>query len=490
MKVSSRDGNALRRILCGMVTDQAVLSRIASQWPREGLFGARWANLIGGWCVDYLRDYNKPPNQLIQSIFEQWANSSKQNEKTIATVERFLTYLSTEHEQSKEVSSDYLINLAEKHFLQVRVRRELLLAEEDNDSGDPEGAYSRLSTLERIEFGGSNGLVRNSDIARRKVDWLWPGWIPLGELTVIDGDPGTGKSQLTIDLAACLSKGRSMPLSQKTTKREPANSIILSSEDDAATVIGPRLDAAGANAKRIWNAGIDSEPRQFPKHLSWLEREIIERSAKMVVLDPFYGFLSIKIDSNSDHKIRAPLSALALIAHRTGAAIILIRHLNKKSDESPLYRGGGSIAITAHCRSAIILGRDPDDPDTRVMAMNRSSLGLSPQSLAYSIVSVENDLGGSSRIRWTGPVDLAAGDIVGQKRKGGQGQGRPSKMDEYVEHIQELLADGEMPSSELQKQVMDYNQISESTYKRARQQAGVKSRKKGFQGAATSYLSR
>jgi transposase len=309
-------------------------------------------------------------------------------------------------------------------------------------------------------------------------------------LTIIDGDMGTGKSQITIDLAARISRGWQMPpLSRQPSGRDPANVLILSSEDEAATAIRPRFDVAEGDPKRILvldTTDGDKAPMMFPSDLPRLEQLVVKHKARLVVVDPFYGFLDSKVDANTDHKIRGPLRGLSDIAHRTRAAIVLTRHLNKKQDSDPLYRGGGSVAVAAHCPCAIILGRDPANRDVRIMAANRIKYAKPSASLAYSIEEKRHANGGmSSRVEWQGETELEAGDILNQVKQ----KGRPSKMSEYVEYIRELLAGGkEIPSDDLMRTLVRKFGIGESTCKTARKQAGVKSRKQGFQGEFMAYI--
>ena len=144
------------------------------------------------------------------------------------------------------------------------------------------------------------------------------------------------------------------------------------------------------------------------------------------------------------------------------------------------------MAVAAHCASALILGRDPQDHDTRVMAGNRIKYAAKPASLAFGIEAREHEVAGEvSRVRWIGDTDLEAADILHQPKQ----RGRPSKMDEYVECIREQLADGRrMPSDDLKEAVMSKFEISDKTYKTARQKAGVKTKKQGFMGTWEVYL--
>jgi hypothetical protein len=489
MKITNHEGGEERQVLIGMITDPLVLGRIAPRWQREGMFRSKWANLVGGWCVKYNERYQKAPAADIEPIFRSWAGKGERDEETVKLVDRFLASLNDDYTHNGQVTSEYLIDLAGQHFQAVALKRLAVRIKQSLGAGDVDSASQHVKEFSAIELVGRNGLVRSSDIVPCQVHWLWEGWLPLGELTVIDGDPGCGKSQLTLDVAARLSRGWLMPPYPRKpgmVPQRPGTSIILSTEDAAETVIRPRLDALNADCDRILLLGKEGELPTLPQEVPWLENKIVEHNAKLVVLDPFYGFLGAKVESNTDPKIRQALSPLAQVAHRTGCAIVLIRHLNKKSDELVLYRGGGSIAVVAQCRSALVIGRDPANPTRRVVASNKTSLCRSPVSIAFEVQSTENEFGGTSRLSWLGEVELSAQDVLARPNKGKQG--RPSQLDEIAEFIKTALADGEMPVMKLQEQVMSKFEISDKTFYTARKVAGVKSKQIGFQGTRMAFI--
>jgi putative DNA primase/helicase len=477
-----------------MIVKTEVLKAVAPKWPKGGLFASAAENLIGGWCVTHFRKYGKAPGKSVQGIFESWGETRQGDDATIQAVGKILGSLSDEYETKSEINPAELLDVAERHFQSVQLAQQEQADQQDRESGDLQKVWERRKSLRPFSLNGKgDGLVPLSAIEPQSIAWLWRGWVPQGELTIIDGDMGTGKSQITIDLAARVSRGWQMPPAPRKpfdgNGRRPANVIILSSEDEARTTIRPRFDVADGDPERILVLDTtDSEkpPMMFPSDLPRLEELIVKHSARLVVVDPFYGFLDGKVDANTDHKIRGPLRGLSDIAHRTRAAIILTRHLNKKQDTDPLYRGGGSVAVAAHCPCAIILGRDPANRDTRIMAANRIKHVKPAASLAYDIEEKRHPNGGmSSRVEWQGETELEAKDILNQTRQ----KGRPSKMGEYVEYIRELLADGkELPSDNLMKSVMRKFGIGESTCKAARKQAGVRSKKQGFQGEFVAYI--
>ena len=489
------DGNRPRQILTGMIVKTEVLEAIAAKWPKGGLFENDWANRVGGWCVQHFRRFHKAPGRAVQDYYEEWEEKSGgKNEATTKPVRALLSYLSDEYDRTDGIDVDHVLAQAERHFQIVQLTKAAQEDEQDRDAGDLEKVWERCKTFEPFSLNGKHdGLVSLSAIEPRSVSWLWRGWVPWGELTIIDGDMGCGKTQIAIDLAARISRGWQMPPAPRVPAeerpRQPRNVMILSSEDEASTSIRPRFDVAGGDPARVLvleTPDGDKPPMMFPSDLPRLEKLVIKHSAMLVVVDPFYGFLDSRVDANTDHKIRGPLRGLSDLAHRTGAAILLTRHLNKKQDTDPLYRGGGSVAVAAHCPCAIILGRDPENRDTRIMAANRIKHAKPQASLAYHIEEKEHPNGGrSSRVEWYGETELEAKDILSQTKQ----RGRPTKLPEIVAYIQVLLADGkEIPSDDLMRTVTRKFAIGEKTYKTARKQAGVRSKKQGFQGEFVSYI--
>lgn len=332
------------------------------------------------------------------------------------------------------------------------------------------------------DTGTAPEIVTISDVVPEKVSWLWPGRIPRGKLTVLDGDPGLGKSTITLDLGACISMGRPLPDSHES--REPEGVVVLSAEDGLADTIRPRLEAAGADLSKVAAIkgildGGEHRPLGIPGDVTHIETAITKVNAALVIIDPLMAFLSGTVNSHRDQDIRRALHTLSDLAERTGAAILIIRHLNKAPGASPLYRGGGSIGIIGAARSGLVVGKDPEDESRRVLAVTKSNLGAEPPSLAYTI---ENDpLFNVSRIRWHGVVNLSANQIL-PTGDGGQDTGA---LAEAKAVLKDILAQGPMPSRWVKKQAKEAG-IADRTLDRAKQVLGVRSDKSGGIGGADS----
>jgi hypothetical protein len=275
--------------------------------------------------------------------------------------------------------------------------------------GTSKGAAGNTAAAQR-----SPVYRRMSDVKPQPIRWFWRGWIPRGALTLLDGDPGFFKSTIAIGLAARATRGWAMPPAEiGDVVGEPEQVLILSAEDDVAGTVRPRLDAAGADATRVYHldairAGEEEQPPVLPFDLLVVEAMIREHGITLVVIDPFMAFLDGKIDSHRDQDVRRCLHRLKIIAERTGCAVLVIRHLNKLHGGPALYRGGGSIGIVGAARSALIVGRDPQDQDRYVLASTKCNLSARPKSLAYRAQSA----GDVACIYWEGECDLTADDIL------------------------------------------------------------------------------
>jgi len=231
-----------------------------------------------------------------------------------------------------------------------------------------------------------------ADVAPEPVRWLWPERIPLGKLTVIEGDPAVGKSTLVYDLAARYSSGGGWPDGQAAERA--GRVVLLSAEDDAADTIVPRLMAAGADLSRIclWDkAVVWEEDRQgpvpivFPDHLPYLHQQIRAFDATLVIVDVLMAYLSSCVDSHKDQSVRALLSRMSDLAASRGAAIVLVRHLNKAGSGPAIYRGGGSIGIIGAARAGYQVIADADDPDRRLFTCVKNNLAPRAATLAYRL---------------------------------------------------------------------------------------------------------
>jgi len=218
MKARRREGEEARAVLAAMATDRTVLSRVAGQWTMEGLFDAPWANLVGGWMVDYLRKYGDVPNGQLRDIYTDWSRTTKMPEETVRGVERFLLAAAREQENDGQKNSDWQLDRAAKYFAAVKVRRAIQRAEELEELGKPAEAFEELANLKRIEMGEDSvcRVVSDYDAWRQAYDQerqdsliYYPGklqgflgkWLNRDSLYAFMAPDKTGKSVFLLDLA-------------------------------------------------------------------------------------------------------------------------------------------------------------------------------------------------------------------------------------------------------------------------------------------------
>ncbi len=267
-----------------------------------------------------------------------------------------------------------------------------------------------------------------SQVETQEVHWLWEKHLPLGKITLLDGDPGMGKSMLAINLAARVSSGLPMP---DGTPGQQGGVILIAPEDGAADTLRPRLEAAGGDPSQVLLLnrveGLDTKKRavvdrpfSLSHDLELLEKAIKRTNALLVVLDPLMAVLGHTIDSSRDQDIRAVFTPLAQLAERTGCAILMIRHLNKGTSHNALYRGAGSIGIIAAARTGLLVAKDPYDEHKRILATTKNNLSQKAPHLSYQIVENES---GIPCIQWleenTHPVStlLNAGTNLSLERQ-------------------------------------------------------------------------
>ena len=260
-----------------------------------------------------------------------------------------------------------------------------------------------------------------SEIKTQHITWLWENRIPQGKITLLEGDPGMGKSLLAIDIAAHVSTGRPMP-GDSTGKI--GSVILIAPEDGAADTIKPRVAAAGGDSSRIHllntaeclndndikKLKLYQKPFSLAQNLFELEQAIIQTQAVLVVLDPLTAVLGHNIDSSRDQGIREIFTPLALLAESTNCAFLVVRHLKKGSSDNLLYRGAGSIGIIAAARTCLTIFYDPADEKKRVLAVTKSNLAEPPKNLSYQVVTNQSI---TPHIQWLGEINLDISTLIG-----------------------------------------------------------------------------
>ena len=284
-------------------------------------------------------------------------------------------------------------------------------------------------------------LIHMDQVEVEEIEWLFYPFIPYGKVTIIQGDPGEGKTTVVLQIIAKLTKGEAVlpsgsdepALEGKTMDLEPVNVIYQTAEDGLGDTIKPRLLAAGADCSRV--LVIDDQDQPLTMVDARLEEAIIQTKARLVVLDPIQGFLGAGVDMHRANEIRPLMKRISVLAEKYQCAIILIGHMNKNSNGKSSYRGLGSIDFQAAARSVLIVGRVKDEPEIRVICHVKSSLAPEGDAIAFRL---DKEKG----FHWIGKYDISADDLL-------SGDGRGQKIRSAKDFLKEILANGSMEQAKI-----------------------------------------
>jgi hypothetical protein len=325
--------------------------------------------------------------------------------------------------------------------------------------------------------GNAPMLVNLASVTPRAVRWLWPSRIPLGKLTLIAGEPGLGKSFLTMDLAARVTTGNPWP-DDPNGFNEAGSVVLLSAEDDVEDTIRPRLDAAGAVVEhitalqgiefRVDDAG-PAKRRSFnlESDLPALEQAVdASPNCRLVIIDPVSAYLGGK-DSHKNAEIRGLLAPLSDLAALRNVAVVAVTHLNKAAGSKAMHRVTGSLAFIAAARAGWLVTTDKADAKRRLLLPIKNNLAADVSGLAYSIID--------GALAWErDPVSLSADDALDDDQQ----HDRHTDRDDAADWLRELLADGPMAQRDI-ADAAKANGISSATLRRAKAVANIESRKQG-----------
>lgn len=336
---------------------------------------------------------------------------------------------------------------------------------------DKSATLHSVQTLEVTTF---------SDITAESVRWIWKNRIPT-KLTVIAGQPGTGKSQVTISLAATVSAGTIWPDGEKS---EQGSVIFISNEDDPADTVKPRLQAAGADTSRVHIIngvlGLNNTRRSWVLEDVSMLAELCENigDVKLIIIDPITAYVGKK-DGHNTSDVRGLLHPLIQLADRHKLAVIAVSHLNKSQGIDALSRVTGSGAFVAAARTALLVADHPDVIDAKVIAVMKTNLSPEKSGMAYRVVSVETKEGIlTSKVEWLpGSIDLDIEHLLAAKHNH-ESTGSSSRRGMAEKLLKEQLESGPKDGKELYK-VAESAGISESTLNRAKKKLNIESIRPG-----------
>jgi hypothetical protein len=312
--------------------------------------------------------------------------------------------------------------------------------------------------------------VRLSSVRARPVEWLWPGWLPLGKLCDLSGDPGLSKSTLLLDLAARVTTTGVMP---DGSRGITGGVCLMSAEDGLEDTIQPRLRAAGADLSRVgFFEAYNREPLLLPDHIDRIEVRLRDYDARLLLIDPLVAFLA---QARSDQEVRKCLHPVKLLAERLRCTVLWLRHLSKRGGPKAIYRGSGHVSIIGAARSGLLVGPDANDPAARVLAHAKSNLAPRQRSLTYALEDVAEF--GCCRVKWGAPSDLSADDLcdpLTRKEKEAR-ENSLSKLDAAAEFLREALRGGPRAVEDLKDEAKVLG-LAWATVRRAVKALGVLTR--------------
>ncbi|MCA3003802.1 MAG: AAA family ATPase [Planctomycetaceae bacterium] len=353
---------------------------------------------------------------------------------------------------------------------------------------DPLAGSRQPTPAELANANAPAGLVLTNlaDVTPQPIRWLWPGRIPCGKLTVIAGDPGEGKSLLTLDLAARVSTGAAWPDDPTHTPRPPGGVVLLSVEDDLADTVVPRLDAAGADRRMISAIEGQRLTEGAPVRAVTLEHldrigEAVDRTpdCQLIIADPVSAMLPG--DQNQAGDVRAITTPLAALAQRLNLAVVIVAHVAKATGQSrAMYRVAGSGALIAAARVGWTVARDPQNRDVRVMLPLKANIAKDVGGMNFTIEGPD-----VPRVRWGERIDGTADDHAAALA-GGQDDG---ELGECMTWLRDYLSMGARPSKAVQAEAQAAG-FSIATLGRARKALRVQRAKQGWgdQGGWVMFL--
>ena len=305
-------------------------------------------------------------------------------------------------------------------------------------------------------------LIHMEEVVSKEVEWLWYPYIPYGKITIIEGDPGEGKTTLVLKLAAALSRGLPLPCDDDK-EYEPIHIIYQTAEDGIEDTIKPRLEKAGADCSMI--RVIDETDKELSMTDDRLEQAIIETGARLIILDPIQAYIGATVDMHRANEIRPVLKHLGIIAEKHNCAIILIGYMNKASGSKSTYRGLGSIDIQATARSVLLVARLRDKPNIRIMAHDKSSLAPAGDAIGFEMTE-------DNGMVCIGPYDITIDELL----SGNEGRGK-KKLDIAENFIKEYFGSNKViPSNEIMMEAAKRS-IKRNTLLSAKKKLGITSDK-------------
>jgi RecA-family ATPase len=301
-------------------------------------------------------------------------------------------------------------------------------------------------------------IIRANEIEPKTIDWLWFPYIPYSKITLIQGDPGDGKSTFALTLSALLTRGHPLPFTDTTL--DPINVIYQNTEDDTADTVIPRFIQAGGDLQRLCFINEIDKALTFADERIY--KAIIQENARLLILDPLSSYIGNEVSLNQANNVRHAFNNLIRVAKDTGCAIVIVGHLNKMSGVKAIYRTLGSIDVIGAVRSALLIARtDSGNPNERIMVVQKSNLAPTGKAIIFSI---------DEKIEWVGQTDKTADEVLCNVNPENRAD---TKLQTAKTLITTLLSAGERSAQDVYDQLKAAG-ISQRTAENAKRELGIR----------------
>ncbi|WP_348262850.1 AAA family ATPase [Telmatobacter sp. DSM 110680] len=318
---------------------------------------------------------------------------------------------------------------------------------------------SNLAEYMKVPVSRQGVLTCLDDVVEQHVEWLWNPYIPLGKITMLEGDPSCGKTFLSLALCKQVTNGEKM----NGQSVPPENVLYLTAEDGMADTIKPRFVGLGGNPKFFYGgAELPDGSLMSMSDTDVLESMIREKLPKLIVIDPLSAFLGSKVDMHRANEVRPVMAGLGRLAEKYNLAVIVIRHLNKGTGKAS-YRGQGSIDFTALARSVLAVGADPNNPELRAFIQTKCSLAMKGCAQGFKIITNSFN---QPELIFTGDSELTVDDLLAEPAE-------TTKADDAVHFLETVLKDGPLAPKEIKKQAKDAG-LGENTLQSAKRKLGIR----------------
>lgn len=302
-------------------------------------------------------------------------------------------------------------------------------------------------------------IIRMSEVEAQEIEWLWYPFIPYGKLTIIQGDPGDGKTTMVLNVAAKLSKGEGLDENMKVT--EPINIIYQTAEDGLADTVKPRLELAGADCEKIMV--IDERDKSLSMIDERLEEAIVQTGARLLILDPIQAYLGGGMDMNRANEARDMTKKLGALAEKTKCAIVLIGHMNKAAGNKAAYRGMGSIDFFAVARSVLLVGRIEGEENLRAVVQIKNNLATFGHPKAFEL--------SENGFLWCGDYEITVDEVLGGIAP------KANKMEQAKRILCDLAETQNAVQSNEVFELAQEHGISKRTMENAKKELGIRTKK-------------